>query len=189
MKGVFAAVLVVLLLPASASAVEIVNTDGSRAEPYATWVERARVPLPVGRITIVEGLSECNFTYRPDLEYRACTTATGIQLRQRCETMRSIFNRRLCRAVFWHELGHHYSRVAPSWLIGAAGIIGGQSWDDPTPDTLDGRHYTHELFSDSYALCQLRRIVFEGLTTNGMGKQNARLCRLLIQAKENPRQP
>ncbi len=94
-------VLVVLALPSSAGAVELVNPDGSRAEPYQTWANRSesrRIPMPSGRLTIVNTDDACS------LNVSGCAIVDTRTIEIDCGGEWDY----TCRHTFFHELGHMF---------------------------------------------------------------------------------
>ncbi|MBS3928043.1 MAG: hypothetical protein KGZ65_06225 [Sphingomonadales bacterium] len=130
MRYLVAAIAVLALAPSSAGAVELVNPDGSRAEPYQTWANSARVPLPAGRFVVHRDTSICGYAVDPS----GCAHPDGwIAIARDTYPMEP-------RHTFLHELGHHFIFQGPEWK---------RAWFKTVfPDT-----YGDERFANVYAEC------------------------------------
>lgn len=167
-----------LALAGSADAVVLVNPDGSRAEPYQTWADRAKVPTPDVTITISDDVSLCRATQVVD----GCAPHGLIVVRQRCETYRSLALRRDCRFVFWHELGHQESREMPQWKRDAYSQLMGAGWTDVSIATPGPGSYLDEAFASAFALCQFGRTsVYTREVISGTDNQQIHACRMIRQ--------
>lgn len=165
LKILLATVVVALCLPGSAQAVQLVNPDGSVAQPYQAWADAAKVPMPDRVVNVEPSLSRCG------VGHRACTWAD--QLRIACVSGRD------CRFVLLHEIGHQYDFAMPVWKRQVfARIVG---------------HWDAERFAVGYSLCALgvreyrsRQADGSVRTDYGYGyhptrSQQRRVCRLIRQ--------
>ncbi len=169
--------LAVLAVPASAGAVTLVNPDGSRAEPYSAWAEGAKIPTPVRTLTISTDMTLCGSLAS---QFDACALYGTIVMRQRCEDAASLTVARLCRFVFWHEMGHEFMREMPQWKLDYYAKIMGAKWSDTS--VAGPGSYLSEAFADAYALCKYRRVaVYARDTTAGTREQTLTACRLIRQ--------
>lgn len=176
MNKLFVTLVFLLVLASPAQAVELVNPDGTRAEPFQTWADNARVPLPSGRITVYPNLNRCVGVTQ---EIAGCTVAGAgaINLRWDCTRLKRLHVKRLCRAVFWHELGHHVALELPPSSLQEIAAITGVEWDAVSAVGL----HTHEVFADSYMLCQFGREQTGIYAKFVVGEiwQRQRICQLL----------
>lgn len=143
MRKVILAVALVssLLVPARAQAVLLINPDGSRAEPYQTWAERAKVPTSTETLVLnlFVDLDQCSRRY-------GCTGANDPIVhiwRPWCIGVPA-----KCRETLLHELGHRFDyQMADwrrTWFMRAASR--GREWRA-------GHNPPHERFAEAYGLC------------------------------------
>lgn len=96
--------LVVLAFPAAAGAVQLVNPDGSVAQPYQTWADAAKVPTPNHQVTVIRDASK--FCGQP---VAGCAWRDGTAIAIGCDIGAG------CQRVFMHELGHVFDFEMPEW--------------------------------------------------------------------------
>jgi hypothetical protein len=129
-----AAILLVLLFPASASALTL---RGNVAPRHRAWVGSATVPLPTGAITITR--SGCYFTW-------SCFDQGVIRLPKKTDSYAQE------RAVLLHELGHAFDErmLSPRErrAFQRAADVPGSWWaNTETPPA--------EAFAEQYAACAM----------------------------------
>lgn len=171
MKYALLALAVCLVIPSGASAVEIVNPDGSRAEPYQTWADRARATMPDGRFTIYQNVDGCGDWAIFGSALGACTDSIAtIWLHPRGCTPRSYRRFTSCSHRFYHELAHPFDRQFMDDAERAAFMSEFQ---------LHGGWHEHdiwgsapeEVFADTYSMCARGRRLTEITvpSRNGVG--------------------
>lgn len=172
---------------ASASAVTLVNPDGSVAQPYQSWADLSNVPTVDETITVTTDMTICG----PSPTIHGCTQrgVPVIHLRpKRC----GYGTWRECRFVFMHELGHQFDFQMAEWkrdrfqatLSGtsASSVYGPGftfGWNDPSPP--DGGSMAED-FADAYAKCAFHdhAIVIYGRAMIDPTKQQLRrVCHLI----------
>lgn len=197
MRAVLLSVLVVLAWPAGASAVEIVNPDGSRAEPFQAWADRAKVPTPTQRITLHLNLTGCgDWTWAGSM-LGGCTDRTAnVWLRPRGCSARATRRYNVCRFLLLHELAHVFDEDRMT-------DADRDAFRDRLALTEDWHYHgaygrqPEELFANTYAMCALGRRVDsvdiptrEGPATESieprLSARNFRAICAMIRAKENP---
>lgn len=131
--------LLALSVPASAQAVTLVNPDGTRAEPYQTWADRAKVPTVDQVVTVTNGEGIC-----PPARSCARPSLSSIGLRPADRSAHGT----------GHELGHYFP-LTPAKQQTFLTIVGRQvPWHG---EGMSGA----EIFAESYAAC------FVGVTPRG----------------------
>jgi hypothetical protein len=159
MRFLLVATIALAVLVPSASAVTLVNPDGSVAQPYQAWANTSRVPT----------VSDTLAFYTDNVQERCqatiiigCTSPGWIALAVLNDDVAAM------RFGLMHELGHRFWAAAPAWKITAADKIRG-STDD-------------ELKADGYAECSLWRHPFQHGTGFGNEHNFRRYCKLIRSA-------
>lgn len=96
----FALTLVLLCgLPASAGAFEVLGDDGKPIEPFQTWANESKVPLPKDDYVVVSrDMAPC---------YDELTRSRGGCQSGNVIVLSVDFPKKYERAAFYHELGHY----------------------------------------------------------------------------------
>ncbi len=179
------AVFAALALPSSASAVELVNPDGTRAEPFQTWAEKSHVSVDVGTVTFLRGVHNCGkWAGQPGLEGCALTSERRIAMRGYCWNTKSRILRRNCRFNAFHELGHideaNLDGVTRARFAEIVGVP--NDWASADPIGPAGRSYLKETYADGFALCAIGKadIQTPGPFVSIAASENYReICRLI----------
>lgn len=149
MRTLIATLGVFLAMATPAGAVQLVNPDGSVAQPYQSWADSSRVPTVAGHISVVINPTICG-------AHRACTSAghestpPTIWL-----TNPSLVPINLYTTM--HELGHQYDFAMPEWKR----IVFQRIVQLPTTPWYVARPHVakslSEVFADAYAECAIVR--------------------------------
>lgn len=135
-----------LVAPSSAGAVELVNPDGTRAEPYQTWANSIHIRIPDASAIVTDDVRECGLA----VPVAGCFTGTTIVVDKRMPPTAR-------QRVFLHELGHWYDdqyldqqdELRYCRLIGHRGCV----WDWTTDPSLDAKTIpASEYFADDFEL-------------------------------------
>jgi hypothetical protein len=187
MRFVLASVMVLLLLPASAGAVTLVNPDGSVVQPYQEWANLSHVPTADTTITVEDDPQNCGMTYVPI----ACTDlANG----------RMYLARDADRATLYHELGHVFDAAMPEWkrqrFRRIVGLVAG-AWPWSSGDQF--QKSLVEAWANAYSICARGRAglsdgfaLMDGddLLWETNRKNIARICHLIrIPNEKSPARP
>lgn len=125
----------------TAGAVELVNANGSSAEPFQTWANGSKMPTPAGRVFVFTPTTPNGWDYCGD--GKAACAYDGVV------PSINFFSPVVLRpSVFFHELGHVYDYSMPSWKREEFFKITGYG-----PGWKDGPNSAAERFADAYSLC------------------------------------
>lgn len=172
-----ALLLCALAASSSASAVTLVNPDGSVAQPYQSWAESSHVPVVDGRLGFTA--SDVNCGPRP---IGGCASRAGwIAVVPRPDADET-------RHVMFHELGHEFDFAMPDWKRQVFRRI---LRLPSTPWWTDHPHIEFSLseeFADFYADCAVAdhaEVAFITPTPDDLQEVPARhvrrICRLMRQ--------
>lgn len=170
-------VLIVLAVPSGASAVVLVNPDGTRAEPYQTWVEG--FDIPAYEITVAISTDTGEASCLANGYAYACVEPGLLYVLPMCGLPPSEYQRDTCRTIIAHEIGHVYqSLLTDATRKRFARIVGREFWDESW--TIVGG--IEEIWADRFAACALNRRTIRYRYSNGRRMWGA------AQATATPRQ-
>ena len=136
MKWFVLSLLLVAVVAPSASAVTLVNTDGSAAQPFQSWASKAAVPMADAQVSVDRDMSTC-------LGRPACFSVDHLHVSNAVGSF-----------TLYHELGHAFDAYALNWprrhrLKVALGYTRETVWYQP------GVPGPSETFADAYAVLAL----------------------------------
>jgi hypothetical protein len=181
-RALLLSVCCLFVFPGSAGAVELVNADGSVAQPYQLWADLSDVPTVPGSVAVGNDLSVCG----SDPQIHGCAEQDGAAIHlagPRCNAAgpRAF---RICRFVTMHELGHLFDLQMPEWkrirfrAIWGRGVGPDFGWDE----NLGLGGTLREYFADTYATCSMHDqfIDIPGRWLPSLSlRQHNRICHLI----------
>lgn len=157
--------LSMLTIPSSSGAVELVNPDGTRAEPFQTWADSSRAPLPPATIRVSTDSKETAL---------ACGSASRSCVAEAPSEFRAWFGGIPSRRVTLHEVGHVFDGTMPDWKRRVFARI--------TRETRTWRDPVHEQFAVAYSDCAMGVASTSGEYGYRVPRNiRLRVCRLLRQ--------
>lgn len=167
-RAFLVALFALCVVPSTAGAVTLVNPDGSRAEPFQTWADQARVPTFNGTLVVYRSSDPC-------AKFRSIACAEygkSIAVAPEWTT----------RVVVWHELGHQFDSQMPEWKRDWLGRLlkWNVPWDGVPGHTASPYSYS-QAFADLYAECAFKRKMpyYQLQETMLTAGTMARVCRMI----------
>jgi hypothetical protein len=155
---IFVCVALGIAFPASAGAVQLVNPDGSVAQPFQIWADRAAVGMPSGTVTLHFNRADmCPSSDGSGFGVGGCTPGTDwIAFAQTVgECME--WHHEICKEDILHELGHidEHQRLTDDGKAHFAytNHTNPADWQNPTlpHDARPG-----EMYAKAFAYCAMK---------------------------------
>ena len=197
-RSLLLAVVMLMLLAPPAGAVQLVNPDGSVAQPYQAWADASRVPL-VSETVVVKNdaliCAEFVACATPAVDTNSCPSYATCVVWPDSQTHATVWLTDPARMpvspkIMLHELGHLYDHSMPEWkrqVFRRIVRLPNLPWRIEQPHTAPS---LSEIWAEVYAECAVLRraqdVLLSEVTTADrshwlIARHLRRVCRLIRQ--------